>query len=401
MNLPVSLDWNWPELHDAFHAPEQYVTISAGRGSGKTRGGFLWLIEEMFEPEVESGLWVDVVQANIDSYVEEHLQRLILRDGWSLVGYDKQRKRLTLPGDRFIQFVSAERPTNAEGFRYHRTVLNEAGLILKKSSLWDNTLEPMTHPRDGVANKTRIIGTMKGKNRFHQLRNYSSSKWRDFHFPAHKSPNWTQEELDEIQGRIPEMVWRQEYMSEALDDAGSVFRGIGNGIKKPSEMPIDVLAIDLAKHEDFTVIIGGNRAAKQALFMDRFNQIDWGFQKNRIYNTWLKYGKPKVIIDSTGAGDPIYDDLRNAGMTIEGYKFTNQSKGELIQGLSVAMDNGEIFYPDEPVLIGELEVFGYDMTPSGNIRYNAPDGFHDDTVIALALFNYMIKNEVVVNFTWL
>ena len=38
-----------------------------------------------------------------------------------------------------------------------------------------------------------------------------------------------------------------------------------------------------------------------------------------------------------------------------------------------------------PELIDELEAFEYAVTDAGNVRTGAPSGFHDDTVIALAL----------------
>jgi len=37
------------------------------------------------------------------------------------------------------------------------------------------------------------------------------------------------------------------------------------------------------------------------------------------------------------------------------------------------------------VLIDELEAFEYSVTENGNVRTGAPSGYHDDTVIALAL----------------
>ena len=36
-------------------------------------------------------------------------------------------------------------------------------------------------------------------------------------------------------------------------------------------------------------------------------------------------------------------------------------------------------------MIDELSIFEYDVTRSGNVTYNAPEGFHDDIVMALCL----------------
>jgi hypothetical protein len=242
---------------------------------------------------------------------------------------------------------------------------------------------------------------MKGKNKFHELCSIDDTDWRHYHFTAFDSPNWTAEELEKIKKRIPDNIWRQEYLSEALDNAGTVFRNIANCIKEPVTAKIDIMSIDLAKHQDFTVIMLGSTANKQVLKIDRFNNIDWGFQKKRIYSLWQENGKPKVVIDSTGVGDAIYDDLVRAGMNVQGFKFTSQSKSEIIENLSVAIDNQEIFYPNDKDLLNELSAFGFEITPTRNIRYNAPAGVHDDMVISLALFNYLIKSNIVVNLNWI
>jgi hypothetical protein len=40
------------------------------------------------------------------------------------------------------------------------------------------------------------------------------------------------------------------------------------------------------------------------------------------------------------------------------------------------------------VLTNEMKRYEYAISPSGNITYNAPSGYHDDCVIALALANH-------------
>jgi len=396
----VNLDWNWRKLYDAFYAPTQYATISSGRGSGKTRGGFLWMIRELMVSDAQKGLWVDVVQNNLDAYVEEHLHGIILKDCWKLCNYNQKHQTLTLPNGKFIQFISAEKPQNAEGFRYHRVFLNEGGIILKKPELWDNSIEPMTHPKDGIPNITRIAGTMKGKNKFHQLHMMDDPDWSHAHFTAYESPQWTSDELEKIKRRIPEQIFRQEYLSEALDDAGTVFRNIGGCVREPIDQIGDVMGVDLAKHEDFTVITVANSKTKQVVFIDRFNQLDWNFQKSRILAVASRFNRPKIVIDSTGVGDGIFDDLKKANLNIEGYKFTNTSKNSLIENLSVAIDNKEIFYPNDPILLNELSAFGYEASRTGSVRYNAPSGMHDDIVISLALVNYLLRNKIVVDIGW-
>jgi hypothetical protein len=56
-----------------------------------------------------------------------------------------------------------------------------------------------------------------------------------------------------------------------------------------------------------------------------------------------------------------------------------------MEALAVAIHKREIFYPDSHIK-SELEIFEYQYTATG-VRYNAPTGFHDDCVNALALAN--------------
>jgi hypothetical protein len=54
-----------------------------------------------------------------------------------------------------------------------------------------------------------------------------------------------------------------------------------------------------------------------------------------------------------------------------------------MEGLAVAIQSRAIRYPDG-VIVSELEAFEYEYTRTG-VRYAAPEGLHDDAVIALGL----------------
>jgi hypothetical protein len=109
-------------------------------------------------------------------------------------------------------------------------------------------------------------------------------------------------------------------------------------------------------------------------------------QKERIVAACNKYDA-YALIDSTGLGDPILDDLM-PNMRVNGYKFTNISKRQLIEALIVSVERGEISFPEIPELINELSIFAFEQGETGTIRYNAPEGMHDDIVISLALANW-------------
>lgn len=383
----MNLHLKYPSfIYPALFNGKKHTIIHAGRQTGKTYNTAQWLVEETLDLGCRS-LWVDTVHTNIDKYVEWYF-RPILGELWEGCNWNQQRKILQLPSGE-INFGSAQKPENLEGFNYPRYVLNEGGIILRKSSLWDNTLYPMIKG-DDVQGKT--IGTPKGMNKFHELAVLGRSgdlDYATYHFSVYDSPYWTKEQIDTVKRTAPELVFKQEYMAEFIEGEGMVFRRIRDVVKNTYKEPVEgrryVLGVDLAKHVDFTVIIVIDDITHEVVYKDRFNQIDWVLQKARIKSAWEKWNKGRVILDSTGNGDSIFDELVSMGMTVTPFKFTNSSKAEIVNNLAIAIENKEIWLPNDPQVIDELEVFEYLVSKAGNVTYSAPEGLHDDIVMALCL----------------
>ena len=383
----MNLHLKYPKfLSEALFNDAKHTVIHAGRQTGKTYNTAQWLIEETLDLGCRS-LWVDTVHANIDKYVDWYF-RPILADIWDNCNWNQQRKILKLPRGE-IDFGSAQKPENLEGFNYQRYVLNEGGIILKKSSLWDNTLFPMIKGSDV---KGKIIGTPKGRNKFHELAVLGRSgdpDYATYHYTVYDSPYWKPKQIETARRLSPELVFKQEYMAEFIEGEGMVFRKIREVVKDTYKEPVAgrryVIGIDLAKHVDFTVIIVIDDLTHEVVYKDRFNQIDWVLQRNRIKSAWEKWNRGRVILDSTGNGDSVFDELVAMGITVTPFKFTNQSKAEIINNLSVAIENKEVWLPNDPQVIDELEIFEYEVSKTGNVRYTAPEGFHDDIVMALCL----------------
>lgn len=96
-------------------------------------------------------------------------------------------------------------------------------------------------------------------------------------------------------------------------------------------------------------------------------------------------------MDATGVGDPIVEELQREDPLIEGFKFTSTSKQQLMEGLALSIQQGNIRYPDG-LIVDELSMFEYVYTKNG-VKYSAPDGMHDDAVCSLALANSCFINS--------
>lgn len=200
---------------------------------------------------------------------------------------------------------------------------------------------------------------------------------------------FTKEQIDLERKQHPQDFIDQEYYCKFIDGAGSFFRRVDDNVREVDEIPnktsIYRMGVDLAKYNDYTVITLVDITTFEVVKQDRFNQIDYNLQKAKITSYYYKYFKPRVYIDSTGVGEPIYDDLAKAGLDIQPVHFTEAIRKDLLTNLQLRLEQGMIKIPNDPVLIGELKSFKYILTDTGRVKIAVPENLHDDTVFSLAL----------------
>jgi phage FluMu gp28-like protein len=277
-----------------------------------------------------------------------------------------------------IRFFTGERLDNLRGNKFHLVVVDEAAFIPNLEDGWKQAIRATLTDYRGRA---IFISTPRGNNYFKalHLKGYSDPDWQSFHFTSYDNPFIDPREIDDAKRELPEVVFNQEYLGMFAENAANPFgsRQLNTCLAPMSVNPVKCYGIDLAKYSDWTVIIGLDNAGSVAYF-DRF-QNDWSSTQNKIRNL----PKAPMIIDSTGVGDPIVEQLQREGLDVESFKFTSQSKQEIMLGLQVAIHQERIHYP-EGIIKEELEIFEYQYSSHG-VKYSAPSGFHDDTVCALAL----------------
>lgn len=310
-----------------------------------------------------------------------------------------------------VWFLSADNPDNIRGFGFKGLVIDEAAAI--PADVWHYVLRPTIAQTLGWA---VFVSTPKGRNWFYDLftrgLDPSETDYASFRFPSNASPYFPAKEWDEAKRTLPADVFRQEYEAEFMEDSAGVFRNIdqclirdieqkGAKTAKADEYIRNVvIGCDVAKHTDWTVLIAMDAETGRCFAMERFNHLDWPIQKERILAFARKY-RGRLVLDASGVGDPIFDDLKRVYVDIEGFKFTAHSKTELVQRLIVGVEQRRVSWPgtrastvpgmpawDWDVLTSEMRRYEYAIGPSGGITYNAPAGYHDDCVMALALANH-------------
>jgi hypothetical protein len=377
--------------------PARFNVAACGTKFGKSMGCSIWLAKEVWETPNTYARWIAPIyrQAEIGY---DLLTRML---PYEYAKTNDTELKIELMNGSVIDFKSGEHPESLEGFAVDRFVLDEAAKM--RQEVWDSHRTTLT----ATLGKGWIISTPLGRNWFYDMylrgQDTLDKDFKSFRFVTEDNPYVTKEEIETARRTMPQDAFRQYYLAEFLEDSAGVFRKISQCIEgdfeeaKPNHNYC--IGVDLAKYQDYTVLFVIDELTRHIVYFDRFSQVDWSLQKQRIYDLAHRYNKARVLVDSTGVGDPIYEDLRKLGINVYGYKFTSVSKQQLVERLITSIENKTITFPRIPELIGELESFEYEIGQSGHIKYSAPEGMHDDCVISLALANWQVENGLFQTFT--
>lgn len=400
IQLPIR---NFPKQEEIFSCPARIIAVEKGRRFGFTKGAANNTIKVALEGKKKKGLWVDTVNSNIERYVERFFIPSLKKLPDHMWKWQKQQKVLHI-ANFYMDFRSVDTPENIEGFGYDYMILNEAGIILKDPYLWSNAIRPMMWDSDC---QVFIGGTPKGgggvfEDLYRRGLDPLQPGFASFKVTSFDNPYIPREVIEEDMKSMPQRVVQQEIYGEFLEDTGVVFRGMKEvAVLNPAgEDPIPdhiyVIGADLAKVEDFTVLAVYDRKTNHQVMQMRFNQLEWPFVRSRIQEVSKKYNNALVILDSTGVGNPTFDDLSRMGVPVEPFNFTNTAKKELIEKLSNWIELKNIKMLNLEETINEFTAFTYDISEkTDRIFYGAPAGFHDDIVISHALAIWALQPLII------
>jgi len=362
------------------------IVISAGRGFGKSLLCAYLCLKVLLVNDRK--ILIIAPTYDLTQRVFDNIVKWILKAFPSLQSGVSSRPfpKMMTPWGSTLECRSAENPVGILGERYHLVIVDEAAKISK--DVFQKYIFPTTQMKGG---KTLFISTPQGRNWFYE-RWLQVKPDGNFQFTSKDNPYFPRVDWDRAKKLIPTDLFHQEYEGSFVEGASTVFRyedisKILNDkcLKDAIGNHYYVLGVDLAKHEDFTVIDVIDQYTNALVYHERINKMHYPYQKKRIISIARRYNKARVIIDSTGLGEPIYDDLLDEGLLVDDFKFTNSSKRKLIDKLRIYISEGKITIPPEEHLVEELKSFAYEVSDSGNYKYAAPQGIHDDEVFALAL----------------
>lgn len=315
--------------------------------------------------------------------------------------------RIDLPTGGRIRCKTAWDADSLRGDYADLLILDEYSLM--DPSVWDEVGAPMLLDNDGDA---VFIFTPKRRNHAYTMYQRAvqdtTGRWAAVHFTSFDNPHLSPVALAEITQDLTADAYQQEILAMFLENQGQVFRNIAACLKAPLDATPgqhkdhrSVAGVDWGKERDWTCVSVLCADCRVEVARDRFNQIDYTLQRGRLKVLHEQWRPDTILAEANAMGAPIIEVLSDEGLPVEPFETTASSKPPLIESLVLAFERAECQWQDDAVWTGELESYERKMSlQTGRSTYSAPEGLHDDTVMARALA-WLAATQYGLPFGWI
>ena len=298
---------------------------------------------------------------------------------------------LSDPAGGLIDLWSLDDPNTIRGRAYARAIVDEAARVPNLLDAWNRAVRPTLTDYRGDA---WFLSTPKGLNGFWTLYQRGQDPlepdWASWQFKTETNPFIDPAEIAAAREGLPEQDFAQEYEAEFISDGNGIFRNL---TAATTSQPLTqgepghgyVYGVDWGKLHDFTVISVLDAVTRRQVAIDRFNQIDYRFQLQRLRAMVERFPTRGIVAERNAMGEPLIEHLQAMRLPVFGFKTTQQSKKLAIEALSLGFERGTLKILPDRVQLGELQAYEGRRSLAGMLSYGAPEGGHDDTVMALAL----------------
>lgn len=384
-----------PRQADLIRNPATVLWLGAGTKTGKTIGLALWVAQGILngEPTAWCGPWAAKTRRayeQVKKILEYAIQigdvnendttmRLTSRSGGSFTGFTGDNADAIF-GDAFKRFVIDEASRQKElSFTAALTTVSATAGQVKIGFNLDHGAKNWA-----IKNLLRV----KAMNPAERL-----AAGEDLMtFPTIDEGFVKPEFIELMRSKMPQVMFDALYNAIIPESDIALFRNLDDlfvlePLPGPRDGGIYVMGVDLARKRDWTVLDVVDVLTGDHVATDRFHEISWTLQYERAAALYRKWRCSRALVDQTGLGDPVVEELRKRKMVVDGFIFTRASRGSLIEGLVVACDNRATRWGRTgwETLRQEMESFEYVLDDHGNVTYGAPEHLHDDTVMAAAL----------------
>lgn len=295
-----------------------------------------------------------------------------------------------------VSMQSAEGMKSLVSEQLHGLVCDE--FCQYREAVYNEYLAPMLSTTNGPQ---IFCGSPWGMNWGYRtvLTAQNTPNWSYHHWTSFDSPYANQAYLEGERARMPGRAFRQQYLAEFLTEGGELFRNIDAAISPPAQPDHHVVVgFDLARSKDWSHLYAFNSRGEW-VDSKRVGHLDWSVQRIAAIEMYKRVNARKIIVDITGtgpralAGDIFSADLRRDGLLVEPVNIDGEMKKALVHNLMWRFDMGAIRI--DMGTADEFRRYTSISTPAGNERYTAPDGEHDDQVMAAALAMWGLRNYAI------
>lgn len=398
MPITVRLRRPHPAQQQILSEARRFNVLAIGRRGGKSALGQLCLAKTALDGK--PGAYLAPTYKLLAEFWRELVQVLAPVTRRKL----EDEHRLELITGGVIECWSTDTGDPGRGRKYARVVVDEAAMMGGLQDIWNLAVRPTLVDLEGDA---WFLSTPKGLNDFYLLwllgQDELQAEWASWQMPTDVNPYIPRQEIAEARREMPQRAAAQELDAQFLETEGAgVFSGVGAVSRLhphgPEKGHSYAFGIDWAAGgADWTVISIMDVATRHQVAIDRFTTADFDMSVGRLHALHRIYSPVATLAEQNSIGLPLIQRLQRGWTTalgdvyppiaIQGWVSTNAAKAAAVEQLAIHIETGEITLLDDATQVGELRSFEQTILPSGLIRYAAPPGGHDDTVIALMLAN--------------
>ena len=366
------------------------ILINAGRRAGKTF--MVARIAAKFANKGQRVLYIAPIVKQTDAFWELLTDWLALPIHAGLIKKNEQKRTLLfVKSGGMIQAMTGKHPDNLRGGWGDIIILDE--YAFQNPQVYEKIVLPMLLDTGGTL---LVISTPNTRNHYYHmyLRALDNKDWKVFTFTSLENPHLDEEALAAMTEDMTEVDYKQEILAEFVPGVGAVFTldkadfysKIDIALQaKEHEGHRKTAGLDWGRKNDFTALSLGCADCQKELLLERINQIEYHNQRDFI-KQWIQlFPDVELLAEENSIGLPNIEQLRLDGIEVQGFTTTNTSKGIIVQALRLAFTQHDWKWLDDMTAWNELEAFEMKIAPSGVAKYGAPEGLHDDTVMARML----------------
>jgi phage FluMu gp28-like protein len=230
---------------------------------------------------------------------------------------------------------------------------------------------------------------------------------------SNECPLITPEFLKEMQQNMTHEAYLMEYEAEFIEALNSYFpqtlirKSVEQAQKQNLELHTNLeqdypkgqyhAGIDFGKLQDHSAI-AITKTEDNTIKLFHIHEFPLETPYTQVIGHLAKANKKlqlqKTLIDQTGVGEPILEEIRNQGINCaEGLKFTAETKEQLLTGLKMLMEQEKLAIPYHRRLCEQINDQQYAYTKTGHLQFSHPPNSHDDMLWSLALAAKASKTE--------